>query len=152
MALDKGQQAPEFTLNNQAGEAMSLTSLLKDGPLVLFFFPKAFTRVCTAEACSFGASLDKFENLKATVVGISIDNEATLAKFQKQYELSYNLLSDKKGLIAKKYDAYVPILGFSTRVTYIIGTDGFIQGVHSGMLQTEPHIQKTLKQLAVVSQ
>jgi len=122
------------------------------GPIVLFFFPKAFTKVCTAEACSFGASLDKFENLKTTVLGISTDDESTLTRFKKKYELSYNLLADKKGLIAKKYDAYVPILGFSTRVTYIIGTEGLIKGVHSGMLQSEPHIQKTLKQLAIVSQ
>jgi|AntRauMFilla1563_2_1112583.scaffolds.fasta_scaffold02377_3 peroxiredoxin Q/BCP len=152
MALDVGQKAPEFTLNNQSGESISLAALLKTGPIVLFFFPKAFTKVCTAEACSFGASLDKFENLKTTVVGISTDDEATLSRFKKQYELSYNLLADKKGTIAKKYDAYVPILGFSTRVTYIIGADGLIKGVHSGMLQAEPHIQKTLKQLAMVSQ
>lgn len=152
MALEIGQKAPDFSLNNQFGELVHLANLVKEGPLVLFFFPKAFTKVCTAEACSFGASLDKFENLKAKVVGISTDDEATLARFKNQYELSYNLLADSKGRIAKKYDAYVPILGFSTRVTYIIATDGTILGVHSGMLQSEPHIQRTLKQLATVSQ
>lgn len=152
MALVVGQKAPDFTLNNHSGEAVALADLIKSGPIVVFFFPKAFTRVCTAEACSFGASLDKFENLKATVIGISTDNEATLGKFREQYDLTYTLLSDAKGLVSKKYEVYVPVLGFSTRVTYIIDKEGIIRSVHSGMFQAEPHIQKTLKQLAVVSQ
>lgn len=147
MALKTGVKAPDFTLKNHDGEEICLAELLKSGPLVLFFFPRAFTRVCTAEACSFGERLDRFDGLNATVVGISTDDVPTLARFREQYGLNYIMLSDTKAKVSKAYDVYVPILGFSSRVTYVIDSDGVIKGVHSGMFQAEPHIRKSLQTL-----
>lgn len=149
MALQKGQQAPNFTLKNQNGEERSLSEILKKGSMVLFFFPKAFTRVCTQEACSFGDQIERFESVNAQVFGISTDSVSTLKRFEKKHGLTYELLSDEKGKIAKKYDAYVPIMGISSRVTYVIDTYGSIIEVYSGMFQAAPHIQKALKSLAV---
>lgn len=150
MSLKKGEKAPLFTLKNQDGIEINLQSLLVNGPVVLFFYPKAFTKVCTDEACSFGRQFEKFTALNATVLGISTDNVGTLKRFQKEYDLPYDLLSDQEKKVSKKYGAYVPILGISSRVTYVLGQDGLIKAVHSGMMQSEPHIRQSLKELEAI--
>lgn len=150
MSINNGDKAPSFQLKNQDGNEVSLDSLIEKGPLVIFFYPKAFTKVCTDEACSFGKQFEQFQALDAQVVGISTDPVSTLKRFKKEYNLPYDLLSDINKEASKKYGAYIPIMGISSRVTFLVGKDGKIKLKYSGMMQAEPHIRKTLKELEAI--
>ena len=91
--IEIGKKAPAFTLKDQTGTTHALKDYLGN-PLVLFFYPKDSTSGCTAEACQFQAALPKFNKLKTPVLGISILNEKSKAKFADKNNLTYPLLAD----------------------------------------------------------
>lgn len=92
--LSNGDKAPDFTLPDQDGNDVRLYDLLENGPVVVFFYPKAFTNVCTAEACSFRDNFEIFADAGAQIVGISSDDIPTQKKFHDRFKLSYPVLSD----------------------------------------------------------
>ena len=94
--VDTGDDAPDFTapLANGDIESFTLSEELDDAPLVLAFFPGAFTSVCTSEMCTFRDELSAFEDIGASVYGISVDSPFTLNEFRDQNDLNFGLLSD----------------------------------------------------------
>src|SRR6478752_3483185 len=92
--LKDGAKAPDFTLPDQDGNDVNLYDLLKDGPVVVFFYPKAFTNVCTAEACSFRDNFEEFAAAGARIVGISTDGIEKQKAFADRYKLTFPVLSD----------------------------------------------------------
>lgn len=127
-----GQKAPDFTLVNHKREKVSLASLTAAGRVVLAFYPAAFTGVCTKELCTFRDSLATLNNLKATVVGLSVDAPFSNAAFATQNGLEFSLLSDYDRAVTRAYgvalDNFAGMPGYtaSQRAVFIVSTDGTV--------------------------
>jgi len=127
--IDPGKKAPAFTLKDQAGEAHSLADLA-GRPVVLYFYPKDDTPGCTAESCEFQSLLPRFKKMKAQVLGMSILDEASKAKFADKYGLTFPLLADADHAVAEKYGVWQEKSNYGkkymgiVRTTYLIGADG----------------------------
>ncbi|WP_425846555.1 peroxiredoxin [Agrococcus sp. TSP3-2-1] len=127
MALQIGDEAPDFTLTDHTGEAVTLSEL-RGRPVVLVFYPAAFTGRCTGELCSIRDDIGDFEGSEAEVLAISVDTAASLGVFAEQEGFSFRLLSDfwPHGAVAQAYDAFLPERGVATRATYVIDREGRI--------------------------
>ena len=118
--LDIGGRAPEFTLPDHAGQVVSLSTLLRSGPLILYFYPADFTPGCTKEACSIRDLHTAIMGAGLTVAGVSPQSPETHQKFREKYQLPFTLLSDTEKVVIKMYDVSGP-LGFGVRrATYLI--------------------------------
>jgi len=130
MSATVGSTAPDFTLMNENREPVTL-SAQKGHPVVLAFFPAAFSGVCTKELCTFRDSLAKLNTAKATVYGISVDTFFTLAAFKKDQNLNFPLLSDFNKEVIQAYGAFNPdmigLKGIAKRSTFVIDKDGIIR-------------------------
>ena len=125
--LAAGLKAPEFELADQGGRKHTLKGLLKDGPLILYFYPADFTPGCTKEACSFRDLHQDLLKAKLRVVGISPQDVESHRRFAEKHGLNFPLLADPDKKAVKAYDVDGP-LGFGVRRgTYLIGSDGKIQ-------------------------
>lgn len=149
-ALKKGAEAPLFTTSGAlAGKSFrfDLNEALKKGPVVLYFYPKAFTQGCTLEAHAFAEAMDEFRAAGAQVVGMSNDDIETLKKFSTEAcRDEFPVARATPGLI-RAYDVALKREGVPTgltdRTSYVIGTDGRIVMVHSD-LDWREHVSKTL--------
>jgi peroxiredoxin len=147
-ALKPGAAAPEFkTTAALAGESFGfdLAQALKKGPVVLYFFPKAFTQGCTIEAHAFAEATPQFAALGATVVGMSHDDIDTLKRFSKEAcRDQFAVGSDPQASTIKAYDAGSLRSDMANRISYVIGQDGKIAFAHEG---SDPlkHVEETLK-------
>ncbi len=129
--VDVGDEAPDFTapLANGDIKSFTLSEHLDDGPVVLAFFPGAFTSVCTTEMCTFQDELAKFDDVGATVYGVSIDTPFTLNEFRDQNDLSFGLLSDNDRDLVEKYDvsmdfADLGVHDVAKRSVFVVDGDG----------------------------
>ena len=127
--IEPGTKAPAFTLKDQDGKTHKLSDY-EGRPVVLYFYPKDDTPGCTAEACAFRDNLPRFKTGKVAVLGISILDEASKAKFAAKYDLNFPLLADPDHEVADKYGAWQErsmygrtFMGVA-RVTYLVGADG----------------------------
>jgi peroxiredoxin len=146
--LKPGAQAPDFSAQaTQGGNefAFSLADALKHGPVVLYFYPAAFTSGCTEEAHEFADAVPQFQALGATVIGVSQDDVAKLKKFSvSECRSKFPVASDKDGTISKEYDAVlIGMLGYSSRTSYVILPDGKIGYAYSA-LDPSGHVGNTL--------
>ena len=147
-ALKPGDAAPEFkTTAALAGSPFEfdLAEALKKGPVVLYFFPKAFTQGCTIEANAFAEASPKFAALGARVIGISHDDIDTLKRFSTEAcRDQFAVGSDPRGATIKAYDAASLLPGVANRISYVIGQDGKVVFTHQG---SDPirHVDETLK-------
>jgi peroxiredoxin Q/BCP len=127
--IEPGKKAPAFTLKDQDGKTHKLSDY-EGRPVVLYFYPKDDTPGCTAEACSFRDNLPRFKSGKAAILGVSILDEGSKARFAEKYELNFPLLADADHEVADRYGAWQErsmygrkFMGVA-RVTYLIGPDG----------------------------
>ena len=122
-----GEKISDFELVSHDGETVKLSEQLQKGPVVLAFFPAAFTGVCTAEMCEFRDTLKQFEGLNATVFGVSVDIRFSLAEFAKQQELNFPLLSDfNKEVITAlgvRDDNFIGMKGVAKRSVFVVEPD-----------------------------
>lgn len=130
-----GKKAPAFTLPDQDGKPISLTSLTARGLVVLYFYPKDMTPGCTVEACSFRDNSSELRALGAQVVGVSADSPASHVKFIAKQSLNFPLLSDSANTVTKAYGVYKmkslygrQFMGIE-RTTFIIGRDGVVKQI-----------------------
>ena len=130
--VELNSKAPDFKLIDSNLKQKTLADY-KGNKTVLLFFPGAFTGVCTKEMCTFRDSMSKFNNLKAKVVGISVDQPFSLAQFAKENNLNFDLLSDATREVSKKYDSLhhdfvnVPGLTASKRSVFILDQNGIVR-------------------------
>jgi peroxiredoxin len=126
--LKVGEKVPDFTLPLAKDKKVSLSELVKNGRVVIAFYPGDFTSVCTNEWCSFRDSLKEFETLKAKVVGISGDSYFVHDAFKKANSLSFDLLSDYDHEVSRRYGVYyedfLGLKGVSKRSVFIVGSQG----------------------------
>jgi peroxiredoxin Q/BCP len=142
-----GDHAPDFTATDQAGDPVRLSELLADGPIVLFFYPKAFTPGCTRESCHFRDLASEFATAGARRVGISADDVATQADFDAEHGLGFLLLSDPDRSIARRYGVKRPGPLLNKRMTFVIGTDGRVAEVIASEFNMETHADAALEAL-----
>lgn len=148
--MKKGDPVPEFELPDQTGSARSLTSLLADGPIVLFFYPAAMTPGCTKEACHFRDLASEFATVGANRVGISTDAVAKQAQFAESQNFDYPLLSDADGAVAAQFGVKRGLLGKLMpvkRTTFVIDTDRTVLDVIASELSMDTHADKALEVL-----
>ena len=133
-ALKVGDKAPGFSIpvaTNGVVSTFSLQDALKSGPVVVYFYPKAFTGGCSLEAHQFSEAIPKFEAKHVTVVGVSTDEIGTLQKFSKEVcQGKFPVGADTKAVVTKAYDAQMGTMNMSNRISYVVGTDGKIAFVH----------------------
>lgn len=148
--ISTGDTVPEFELPDQTGTIRSLTSLLVDGPVVLFFYPAAMTPGCTKEACHFRDLAAEFAAAGASRVGISTDPVTKQAKFADIQNFDYPLLSDNDGKVATQFGVKRGLLGKLMpvkRTTFVIDTDRTVLGVISSEISMDTHADKALELL-----
>jgi peroxiredoxin len=152
MAATVGQKAPDFKLMNDKREEVTLSSQ-KGHPVVLAFFPAAFTGVCTKELCTFRDSMAKLNSAHAQVYGISVDTSFALAEFKKQQNLNFPLLSDFNKETIQAYGVFNPdmigLKGIAKRSTFVIDKDGVVR--YSEILEdarNEPNYDKVFEALS----
>jgi peroxiredoxin Q/BCP len=129
MLIDPGKKAPAFALKDQAGTTHSLSDY-HGRPVVLYFYPKDDTPGCTTESCAFESNLPKFKKSRAVVLGASILDEQSKARFAGKHGLTFPLLADAAHDVAEKYGVWQEKSNYGkkymgiVRTTYLIGADG----------------------------
>ena len=151
MSVAVGSKAPDFTLTNQDREPVTL-SQLKGKPVVLAFFPAAFSGVCAKEMCTFRDSMGQLGKANAQVFGISVDTFFTLKAFQDQQKLTFPLLSDFNKTAIRDYGVFnedmIGLKGIAKRATFVIDKDGIVR--HAEVLddaRNEPDYSAVFKTL-----
>lgn len=147
-ALPDGSKAPDFSAEaSLAGKTFnfSLAKALKKGPVVLYFYPAAFTPGCTAEAHEFAEATDKFKALGATVIGVSHDPIEKLNKFSvSECRNKFAVASDADGSVMKAYDAVLPVKpDFANRTSYVIAPTGQVIYSYTD-LKPDAHVENTM--------
>ena len=128
--LATGTPAPDFILPNGPGTEVALADLLSKGPVVVFFYPHAYSSVCTEEFCGVRDDWSAWSEINASVVGISVNTPFVVAQWKQDLGLPFELLSyfnkDISAAYDAMYDEFFGLKGVSKRSAYIIGTDGTI--------------------------
>jgi peroxiredoxin Q/BCP len=134
MTLSPGDPAPDFTLPDQHGEPVSLSSF-SGRTVVLYFYPKADTPGCTTQACGVRDHRPDYEAADAVVLGVSPDAPKQIARFDEKYSLGFPLLGDEDHAVAEAYGVWVKKSMYgreymgNERTTFVIGPDGVIRDV-----------------------
>jgi thioredoxin-dependent peroxiredoxin len=140
--LEPGDQAPDFTLSDQHGDPVSL-SALRGKTVVLYFYPKADTPGCTAQACGVRDHRADYERAGAVVLGVSPDPVKRVAKFDDKYGLGFPLLADEDHAVAEAYGVWVQKSMYgrtymgNERTTFVIGPDGRVEQVFRSVKPAE---------------
>jgi len=147
--LKAGDKAPDFTLQSDSGERVSLNQFIGKKEVILYFYPKDNTPGCTKEACSFRDSINIFDSKNAEVLGVSPDSVKSHQNFIQKQNLNFTLLSDPDHKVAEAYGAwgeksmygkkYMGIL----RTTFVIGKDGKIKKAFE-KVKPEGHAEEIL--------
>lgn len=151
--LTAGEKAPQFTLNDQNGSSVSLQDALKQGPVLVYFYPKASTPGCTVQACGLRDSKAKLDNHKVTVLGISPDPVTKLAKFAEKQSLNFTLLSDEDHSVADAFGVWGEkkfmgkIYDGIHRLSFLINPDGTVAHVFD-KFKTSDHHEVVLAQIS----
>jgi len=152
MSVDVGSKAPDFTLMNQDRQPVTL-SAQKGQPVVLAFFPAAFSSVCAKEMCTFRDSLSTLTQAKAQVYGLSVDTFFTLKAFADHEKLTFPLLSDFNKQVIRDYGVFnedmIGLKGIAKRAVFVIDKDGVVR--HREVLEdarNEPAYDKVFAALA----
>jgi peroxiredoxin Q/BCP len=125
--LAMGGRAPEFTLPDQDEQSVSLSNLLRRGPLILYFYPADFTPGCTREACLMRDLHGEIERAGLNIAGVSSQKPATHRRFREKYQLPFTLLSDVDKTVISMYDVRGPLGMGVRRATYLIDQARYIR-------------------------
>jgi thioredoxin-dependent peroxiredoxin len=151
--LEPGDEAPDFTLPDADGNPVSLSSL-RGQRVIVYFYPAAMTPGCTKEACDFSESLPDLNAAGTTVLGISPDAPAKLARFRDKEGITFPLLSDPDRTALTAYGAYGEKMNYGKktmgviRSTFVVGADGKVEKAYYGVKATG-HVERLRKDLAV---
>ena len=146
--LKVGDRAPDFDLTESDGRTRRLSDVLREGSVLVYFYPSDFTPVCSRQACMFRDSHDRLASAGIRVVGISPQGGDSHGRFREKLNLPFPLVTDADWAISKAYGAK-GILGMK-RVTFLVGSDGAIQDVVRAGLRVGAHadlVERTLARL-----
>lgn len=145
MPLRVSDKAPDFTGISDSGEKITLSEKLKEGPVVLYFYPKDETPGCVAEACAFRDRWEDVRKLGATILGVSSDSAESHKKFKANRNLQFTLIADEDKQIRKAYGATGTLI--PSRITFVIDKQGTIREVYNSQLNASNHVEVALKSL-----
>ena len=155
MPLNPGSKAPDFTLMNQDRQPVTLSTALANGPVVLAFFPAAFSSVCQQELCTFRDSMADLSAVKAQVMGVSTDTFFTLKAWAEQQRFGFPLLSDYNKEVIRQYGVVNPdmigLKDIAKRAVFVIDPAGIVR--HQEVLEdarNEPDYGKVRAALAAL--
>ncbi|MBU6229422.1 MAG: peroxiredoxin [Cyanobacteria bacterium REEB459] len=147
MSVQVGQLAPDFSLTNQAGETVTLSSFRGQKAVVLYFYPKDDTPGCTLESCSFRDSHSEFQQIGAEVIGISSDSPSSHHQFANKYQLPFTLVSDGDGSVRRAYGVPSTLGLLPGRVTYVIDQEGVVRHIFNSQFNPKAHAAEAKKVL-----
>ncbi len=142
--FEVGDHAPDFSAMTYDGNQIRLADFLGKRALVLFFYPKNGTPICTKEACAFRDSYEQFIDAGADVIGVSGDTEESHRTFARQHKLSFPLISDADGSLRKAFAVPKTLGLFPGRVTYVIDQTGIIRQIFSAQFASTEHVRQAL--------
>ena len=143
--IDVGDPAPDLSLATHTGEQLSLADYRGKHPVVVFFYPKDGTAVCTKEVCSFRDAYDDFTEAGAVVIGISSDSEARHQSFAQKHGLPFLLVSDKDGNARRAFGVAKTMGIFPGRVTYVIDREGIVRHIFNSQFAADRHVEEALE-------
>ena len=146
MALKVGDKLSNFKAKDTNGNLFDSQDYIGKQALVIYFYPKDETKVCTAQACSFRDNYEEFKDLGAEIIGISADSVQSHVKFKSKFNLPFILLSDNDKKLRKLFGVENDFLIIPGRQTFVVDKNGFIIMVFNSMSGTI-HIEKALKVL-----
>ncbi|MDF1663028.1 MAG: peroxiredoxin, partial [Planctomycetota bacterium] len=126
-SLGLGDKMPSFELLDHSQSTISSESMLGKGPLVIYFYPKDNTPICTKESCAFRDTHGDFEKAGATVIGISADSASSHQGFREKYQLPFTLLADTENTVRKLFGVPKALGLMAGRSTYVIDKEGIIR-------------------------
>lgn len=142
--MQPGQKVPDVTATLEDGRQVRFSELLASGPLVVFFYPKAFTGGCTAQSCHFRDLAAEFAELGASRIGVSRDDVETQARFRAEHGLDFPLIADEDGQVSRILGAKRPGPLWSKRRTVVVDRDGTVLEVISSESDMEVHADRAL--------
>jgi len=142
--VEPGSPGPGFRLQTRTGEYVSLEDFHGKKNVVVYFYPRDFTKGCTAEACEFRDSYEEFKNLGAEVIGISNDNQKSHEAFASEHKLPFILLSDPNGSVRKSYGVKKTFGLVPGRVSFVIDKNGIVRHVFSSQSRATAHVSEAL--------
>ncbi|MGZ8751897.1 MAG: peroxiredoxin [Acidimicrobiia bacterium] len=146
--METGDVADDFELQDETGTPRKLSEFLAKGPVVLFFYPAAMTKGCTAESCHYRDLGAEFAAVDAQRLGISADTVDTQRQFSEKHDFDYPLLSDPDGVVATQFGVRRKIGPLPTkRATFVIGTDSRVRAVIKSEIRMSVHADKALESL-----
>ncbi len=137
--LKPGSLAPEFILSDENGAEVALTKILRDGPIILYFYPADFTPGCTKEACSIRDIHDDILSAGLRVYGVSPQDRESHARFKEQHGLPFSLICDPDKVAVKMYDVDGPFGKGVRRVTYLVSQNQKIQDAVKADINISKH-------------
>lgn len=146
-ALQPGMPAPDFELPDAEGKPVRLSQYRGQSAVVVYFYPKDDTSICTKEACTFRDDFAKFRSAGAVILGISDDSSPSHAAFAAKYSLPFPLLSDKGGQVRKLFGVKRALGVLPGRVTFVIDREGVVRHVYSALFESARHAQQALSAL-----
>jgi peroxiredoxin Q/BCP len=141
-----GSKVPVFRLKDQDGNVFDLSTVLGKQPLVIYFYPKDETSICTKEACSFRDAFEQFKQYGAKVIGISNDGVQSHKAFAEHHHLPFTLLSDTANDVRKLFGVPKTFV-FPGRVTYVVDKNGVVVHQFNSMRDAEKHVSEALATL-----
>jgi peroxiredoxin Q/BCP len=154
MSLRPGDPAPDFDVTSSDGRRLRLSDFRGKKYVVVYFYPKDFTPICTAEACGFRDNYAALQAAGAEVIGVSTDGGDSHGRFAEKHQLPYALVSDPDRQLAQTFGAVGGIralFGGVKRITYVIDREGKIAGVFDSQLFAGDHVQGARKLIAGLS-
>jgi thioredoxin-dependent peroxiredoxin len=139
--LALGTPAPDAQVITHLGFEGPLRHFWERGPLILFFYPKDETSICTRQACTLQTSLSEFSRCGATVLGASTGSLESKRGFAAKHRLDFPLVADVRGQLARDYEAFRTLIRIPKRITYVIGQDGRIVGRCHNELSVPAHLE-----------
>lgn len=149
--FEVGDHAPDFSATTHDGNKIRLADFLGKRALVLFFYPKDGTPICTQEVCAFRDSYEQFIDAGADVIGVSGDTEESHRTFARQHKLLFPLISDADGSLRKAFEVPKTLGLFPGRVTYVIDQAGIIRQIFSAQFASSEHVRQALMALGAVN-
>jgi thioredoxin-dependent peroxiredoxin len=143
-SLQPGDSVPNAELRLHCGETNALADLYREHTVVLFFYPKDNTAICTREACLFRDAYEDFAAAGATVVGVSGDSAASHEQFAAQHRLPFLLATDIDGSLRRAFGVPKTLGLLPGRVTYVIDREGIVRHVFSGQFAADRHVREAL--------
>ena len=143
-SVQVGHHAPDFTLTSQSGQQVSLAGFRGSKAVVVFFYPKDGTAICTKEACSFRDAYEDFVQAGAVVIGVSSDSAESHQTFASGHRLPFVLLADTDGSVRKAFGVPKTLGIMPGRVTYVIDKEGIVRHVFSSQFAADRHVAEAL--------